>query len=59
MQEKWRSEKEMYNYDHLIKKLKEIDPSFPIKEKPKKKILKFQEGKVEKTENKVKLDKAV
>ena len=49
----------MYNYDHLIKKLKEIDPSFPIKEKPKKKILKFKEGKVEKTENKVKLDKAV
>ena len=49
----------MYSYDHLIKKLKEIDPSFPIKEKPKKKILKFKERKEKQTENKVKLDKAV
>jgi len=49
----------MYNYDHLIKKLKEIDPTFPIIEKPKKKILKFKEGEVGKTDNKVKFDKAV
>jgi len=48
----------MYKYDHLIKKIKEIDPSFPIKQKLKK-VLNFKENKKQPLSYKAKLDKAV
>lgn len=49
----------MYKYDHLIKKIKEIDSSFPLNKKISKKVLKLNENKNHKEPIKVKLDKAV
>ena len=49
----------MYKYDHIIKKIKEIDPSFPINKNFKKKILKFKKSENSGQLNKDKLDKAV
>ena len=49
----------MYKYDHLIKKIKEIDSTFPLNKKINKKILKFNENKNYKEPIKVKLDKAI
>ena len=49
----------MYKYDHLIKKIKEIDSTFPLNKKINKKILKFNENKNYKELIRVKLDKAI
>ena len=57
----WRHIKEMYNYDHLIKKLKEKNVYSFFEQLKEKKIIKFKNNIHTKTSNNksVRIDKAV